>query len=100
MPLFKLTIKGDVVEVIQQAREPQLRNWLKDLDAFDPQAHTRCLEYIHEYLYRHTSATGRDIAVTGPGDTWRNDFLPLYDSLDYGGDPAETHANQSPVTST
>jgi hypothetical protein len=93
MPLFKLTIKGDVVEVTQQAREAQLYSWLTELTAFDPEAHSRCLTYIHEYLDTHTSATGRDIAVTGPGDTWRDEFVPLYDRLNHGRDPRETHAN-------
>jgi hypothetical protein len=36
---------------------------------------------------------GRDISVTRPGDTWRDEFLPLYECLDCGGDPAEMHAN-------
>jgi len=93
MPLYKLTIKGEVIEVTQQARALQFRSWLGDLNALDPLAHTRCLEYIHGYLDTHTTATGRDIAVIGPGDTWRNVFIPLYDCLDYGGDPAEVHAN-------
>ena len=93
MPLFKLTIKGEIVEITQQAREAQLRNWLTDLDSFDRGAHPRCLDYIHEYPDSHTSATGRNIAVIGPGDIWRDQFVPLYDCLDYGGDPTETHAN-------
>ncbi len=65
--LCRLTIKGDVIEVSQQARETQFRDWLRDLDAYRPGAHQEIKCYIHAYLDSHNSATARDIAVVSPG---------------------------------
>jgi len=90
--LCKLSVKGTVVQVTDQPREAQFRSWLSDLNAHDPRAHGRVKCAIHEYLEANRTATARDIAVVGPGQRWHPVFEPIHDSLDHGGDPAETHA--------
>jgi hypothetical protein len=91
--LFKLTIKGSVVQVSGQPREAQFRAYLGDLNAYDPNAHPNVKRATHEYLDRNTTATARDIAVSGPGDRWHPVFNPVHDCLDQGGTPAEIHEN-------
>lgn len=90
--LCRLTIKAKVVEVHQQARAAQFHNWIRILGAHAPGAHERIKAYIHAYLDANRTATARDIAVIEP-DTWRDEFNPIYDCLDHGGDREETHAN-------
>jgi len=91
--LCKLSIKGTVAEVTGQPRAAQFRNWLRDLNVYDPQAHDVIKRSMHEYLDRNTSATARNIAVMGPGDQWHPEFEPVHDCLDHGGPPDETHSN-------